>query len=89
MKASMAVKEVPLTLKDGNQISIWLSQDARVGVKWKWTLGCVFSPRSFFFVRAEIVEDHSKRRCRVEFLGFMNSLVAAFPDRELHVIARQ
>ena len=22
-----------------NQISTWLSQEARVGVKWKWTLG--------------------------------------------------
>src|SRR6516225_5824656 len=27
-----------------------------------------------------------KRRRRVEFLGFMNRIVAAFPDRELHVI---
>ena len=26
------------------------------------------------------------RRRRVEFLGFMNNVVAAFPDRELHVI---
>src|ERR1700694_282252 len=33
-----------------------------------------------------IIATHSKRRRRVEFLGFMNSLVAAFPDRELHVI---
>src|ERR1700757_1059334 len=30
--------------------------------------------------------SRSKRRRRVEFLGFMNSLVAAFPDRKLHVI---
>ena len=29
---------------------------------------------------------HSKRRCRVVFLGFMNSVVAAFSDREMHVI---
>ena len=29
---------------------------------------------------------HSKRRRRVEFLGFMNSLVPAFPNRKLHVI---
>ena len=28
---------------------------------------------------------HSKRRRRVEFLGFMKRIVAAFPDRELHV----
>src|SRR5437016_1592505 len=33
-----------------------------------------------------IIATHSKRRRRVEFLGFMNSVVAAFPDRELHVI---
>ena len=34
----------------------------------------------------KIIAAHSKRRRRIEFLGFMNSLVAAFPDRELHVI---
>ena len=34
----------------------------------------------------KIIAAHSKRRRRVEFLGFMNSLVVAFPDRELHVI---
>src|SRR5918995_2835066 len=33
-----------------------------------------------------ILAAHSKRRRRVEFLGFMNSVVAAFPDRELHVV---
>ena len=33
-----------------------------------------------------IIAAHSKRRRRVEFLGFMNRLVATFPDRELHVI---
>src|SRR5437870_8250188 len=33
-----------------------------------------------------IIAAHSKRRRRVEFLGFMNRVVAAFPDRELHVI---
>ncbi len=33
-----------------------------------------------------IIAAHSKRRRRVEFLGFMNSLVDVFPDRELHVI---
>jgi hypothetical protein len=31
-----------------------------------------------------IVAEHSKRQRRVEFLGFMNRVVAAFPDRELH-----
>ena len=34
----------------------------------------------------KIIAAHSKRRRRVEFLGFMNSVAAAFPDRELHVI---
>lgn len=34
----------------------------------------------------KVIAAHSKRRRRVEFLGFMDSLVAAFPDRELHVI---
>ena len=33
-----------------------------------------------------IMAAHSKRRRRVEFLGFMDSLVATFQDRELHVI---
>lgn len=33
-----------------------------------------------------IITSHSKRRRRVEFLGFMNTLAKAFPDRELHVI---
>jgi hypothetical protein len=33
-----------------------------------------------------VIAAHSKRRRRVEFLGFMNSVVAAFPDRQLHVI---
>ncbi len=34
----------------------------------------------------KIIAAHSKRRRRVEFLGFMNCVVAAFPDRELHVV---
>jgi transposase len=34
----------------------------------------------------KITATHSKRRRRVEFLGFMNSLVAHYPDRELHVV---
>src|SRR4030088_1717505 len=33
----------------------------------------------------KIIAAHSKRRRRVEFLGFMNSVVAAFPHREIHV----
>ena len=34
----------------------------------------------------KVIASHSKRRRRVEFLGFMNSVVAVFPNRELHVI---
>ena len=34
----------------------------------------------------KIIAAHSKRRRRVEFLGFMKHVVVAFPDRELHVI---
>jgi len=34
----------------------------------------------------KIIAEHSKRRRRVEFLGFMNHVVAGFPDREMHVI---
>lgn len=33
-----------------------------------------------------IISTHSKRRRRVEFLDFMNSVTAAFPNRKLHVI---
>lgn len=33
-----------------------------------------------------IIAEHSKRRRRVEFLGFMKGVVATFPDRDLHVI---
>ena len=36
-----------------------------------------------------IIAAHSKRRRRVEFLGFMNSVVAAFPGRELARHPRQ
>jgi transposase len=34
----------------------------------------------------QVIAAHSKRRRRVEFLGFMKHVVATFPDRELHVI---
>jgi transposase len=34
----------------------------------------------------KIIATHSKRRRRVEFLDFMNSVAAAFADRQLHVI---
>src|SRR5256712_9547573 len=34
----------------------------------------------------KIIATHSKRRRRVEFLDFMDSITSAFPDRQLHVI---
>lgn len=34
----------------------------------------------------KVVAAHSKQRRRVEFLGFMNRLAAAYPKRELHVV---
>ena len=34
----------------------------------------------------KVVGRHYRRRRRIEFLDFMNRLVAAYPDRELHVI---
>jgi len=34
----------------------------------------------------KVLAEHSKQRRRIEFLGFMNRVVATFPDRELHVI---
>jgi hypothetical protein len=33
----------------------------------------------------KIIATHSKRRRRVEFLDFMDSVTAAFPNRQLHV----
>jgi len=34
----------------------------------------------------EITASHYHRRRRVEFLSFMNQVVAAYPDREIHVV---
>lgn len=34
----------------------------------------------------KVIASHSRRRRRVEFLGFMDSVVAAYPDREIHVV---
>lgn len=58
MKVSMRTLSSPSELNDApwsalparieNQISTWLSQDARVGVKCKCTFGWRFSQRSFF-----------------------------------------
>src|SRR6202140_1218679 len=33
-----------------------------------------------------IIATHSKRRRRIEFLDFMNSVTVAFPDRQLYVV---
>ena len=33
-----------------------------------------------------VIADHYRRRRRVEFLDFMNQLVAAYPERKLHVV---
>jgi len=41
---------------------------------------------AFEVATGKVIASHSKRRRRIEFLGFMNSVVAAFPDRRLHVI---
>ena len=34
----------------------------------------------------KVIATHKNRRRRVEFLGFMNQIVAAYPDSELHAI---
>lgn len=34
----------------------------------------------------KVIGRHAKRRRRVEFLAFMNEVVAHYPDREIHVI---
>ncbi len=34
----------------------------------------------------EVIGRHYKRRRRVEFLDFMNNVVAAYPEREIHVV---
>src|SRR3974390_2285792 len=41
---------------------------------------------AFEVATGKVTASHKNRRRRVEFLGFMNRLVAAFPGRELHVI---
>src|SRR4030081_982486 len=33
-----------------------------------------------------IIAAHSKRRRRIEFLGFMNDIVAAYPGKDIHVV---
>lgn len=39
-----------------------------------------------FWASKSLIPLGRLRRRRAEFLGFMNNVVAAFPDRELHVI---
>jgi hypothetical protein len=34
----------------------------------------------------KVIGRHTKRRRRVEFLAFMNGVIAHHPDREIHVI---
>src|SRR6476660_6170615 len=41
---------------------------------------------AFEVATGKVTAAHKKRRRRVEFLDFMNDIVAAFPDRTLHVI---
>jgi transposase len=36
--------------------------------------------------KGEVIARHYKRRRRVEFLDFMNRVVAAYPEREIHVV---
>jgi transposase len=41
---------------------------------------------AFEVATGKVIASHSKQRRRMEFLDFMNSVVAAFPGRQLHVI---
>src|ERR1700752_952251 len=41
---------------------------------------------AFEVATGRVTATHKKRRRRVEFLDFMNDIVAAYPERELHVI---
>jgi len=41
---------------------------------------------AFEVATGKVTVAHKKRRRRVEFLDFMNDVVAAYPERELHVI---
>jgi len=41
---------------------------------------------AFDIASGEVMTRHYKRRRRAEFLDFMNRIVAAHPDREIHVI---
>jgi len=41
---------------------------------------------AFEVATGKVATAHKKRRRRVEFLAFMNEVVAAYPDREIHVV---
>lgn len=41
---------------------------------------------AFEVATGKIIAAHKKRRRRVEFLDFMNQVVAAYPGRELHIV---
>jgi transposase len=41
---------------------------------------------AFDVLKGTVIGRHYKRRRRVEFLDFMNQVIAAYPDREIHVI---
>lgn len=41
---------------------------------------------AFEVATGKVTAAHKKRRRRVEFLDFMNDIVAAYPDKEIHVV---
>jgi len=41
---------------------------------------------AFEVATGKVMATHKNRRRRVEFLNFMNSIVAAYPDTDIHVI---
>jgi hypothetical protein len=41
---------------------------------------------AFDIATGQVIAGHYSRRRRREFLDFMNRIVAAYPDRELHVV---
>ena len=48
--------------------------------------GRAMTGQSHEVATGKVVGRHYRRRRRIEFLDFMNRIVAAYPDRELHVI---
>jgi hypothetical protein len=41
---------------------------------------------AFDIATGQVLAGHYNRRRRREFLDFMNEIVAAYPDREMHVV---